>query len=310
MSRNLATIESSTGVVEIKEVLNGRVNQFINSLDTKETTREAYRKSIRVFQAWITEQGYNRPSRETILEYKGYLKSRGLSSMTITAYLTALLRLFVYMESIKIYPNIAKDIKGMKRPAGHLRDALTKEEVRKILDGINRDNIIGLRDYAVINLMAHTGLRLIEVSRALIGDIGRENGETVLRIQGKGRDTKDELVILTLKAYDPILEYLKTRGVTKVTDPLFISHSNRSRKELTTRSMSRFIADRFRKAGLKTSRITAHSLRHTAGTIALSNGADLMSVKDMLRHSDINTTMIYTHNLNRISNGAERYIDF
>jgi integrase/recombinase XerC/integrase/recombinase XerD len=163
----------------------------------------------------------------------------------------------------------------------------------------------------MINLMVRTGLRTIEVSRALIDDIQREGGETVLRVWGKGRDTKDDLVILTEEAYKPILDYLQARGTTKLSDPLFISHSNRDKGQtLTTRSIRRIIQTRLAAVGLKTSKVTAHSLRHTAGTIALMNGADLLSVKEMLRHSNINTTLVYAHNLNRLSKGAEKFITF
>ena len=231
--------------------------------------------------------------------------------MTVTAYLTALRRFFAYLEAEKIYPNVAKDIKGLKRPKGFLKEALTKDDALRLLEGIKQDNLNALRDYAMINLMLRTGLRTIEVTRASIGDIGRETGEAVLRVWGKGRDTKDDFVILTDKAYEPILNYIQARGQTKLNEPMFISHSNRNKAEaLTTRSIRRIIEDRLKAVGLKSAKITAHSLRHTAGTIALLNGADILSVKEMLRHSNINTTLIYTHNLNRLSKGAEKFIEF
>jgi len=305
---NLAVLENGQQALEIREPLLNRVEQFINSLDAKDTTKDAYRKSLKVFEAWILEKDYSNPSRETILEYKQYLQDRSLSPQTTTAYLTALRRFFAYLESVKIYPNIARDIKGLKKPRGFMKDALTKDEVNILLEGIERKSLNDLRDYALINLMLRTGLRTIEVSRALVSDIGRESGEQVLRVWGKGRDSKDELVILTLQTYKPILDYLEARRDT--TGPIFVSHSNRSKETLTTRSIRRIIADRLKGVGLKTPRLTAHSLRHTAGTIALSNGADIVGVKDMLRHSNINTTMIYTHNLNRIKNGAEKFISF
>lgn len=308
-------------VIDFKNTLSQAVEKFLLSIDTKPQTKDSYRKSLKVFLLWITERNYQKPTRENILEYKQYLQSKTtlsntgaftrLSSLTITAYLTALRRFFAFLEAEKIYPNIARDIKGLKRPKGFLKDTLTKEEVKRLLEGINGNDLTSLRDYAMINLMLRTGLRTIEVIRAEIGDIGRENGEVVLRVWGKGRDSKDDFVILTGEAYTPILNYLVVRGQTKATEPLFLSHSNRNIAEpLTTRSLRRIIGQRLNAVGLKTDKVTAHSLRHTAGTIALMNGADLVSVKEMLRHSDINTTLIYTHNINRISNGAEKFITF
>jgi integrase/recombinase XerD len=320
MEKNIIQSEQ-TEVVEIKAVLSGAIEKFLASIDTTAGTKQTYQRALRVFQIWITDKNYSLPRREHILEYKAFLQGKSivdnmgqvkaLSPLTTTAYLTALRRFFAFLESEKIYPNIAKDIKGMKRPKGFLKDTLTKDEAIRLLEGIKKENLIAIRDYAIINLMLHTGLRTIEVSRALIGDIGREGGETVLRVWGKGRDSKDDFVLLTAGAYEPILNYLQARGESGDNEPLFISHSNRNQKEnITTRSLRRIIEARLKAVGLKTSKVTAHSLRHTAGTIALMNGADLISVKDMLRHSNINTTLIYTHNLNRVSNGAEKFINF
>lgn len=307
--------------IDIKASMGQAVEKFLGSLDTKPQTKDSYKKSLRVFLNWVTGQNFQRLDRENILQYKDYLQNKTilskigeavkLSSLTITAYLTALRRFFAFLEAEKIYPNIARDIKGLKRPKGFLKDTLTKDEVKRLLEAISGTDLISLRDFAVINLMLRTGLRTIEVIRAGIGDIGRENGEAVLRVWGKGRDSKDDFVILTAEAYGPILNYLTARGQTKLQDPLFISHSNRNQTELlTTRSIRRIIGQRLKAVGLKTDKVTAHSLRHTAGTTALMNGADLVSVKEMLRHSNINTTLIYTHNLNRISKGAEKFITF
>lgn len=307
--------------VAVADLLERAVEKFLATLDTKQITKETYRRALRVFEIWIKDKGYIRPQREHILEYKDYLKDKSivdaggevktLSPLTVTAYLTAVRRFFAFLEAEKLYPNIARDIKGLKRPKGFLKDTLTKDEVIRLLKGIKKDCLNALRDFAMINLMIRTGLRTIEVSRALIGDIGRDGGETTLKVWGKGRDTKDDFVILTEQAYKPILDYIQARGETKLSEPLFISHSNRNQAEaLTTRSVRRIIEDRLTNVGLKTSKITAHSLRHTAGTMALLNGADILSVKEMLRHSNINTTLIYTHNINRLSKGAEKFIEF
>jgi len=313
--------QTSTEIVEAKNLFNEIVEKFISSLDTKKKTKDTYRRALRVFEIWVKDKGIINPKREHILEYKDYLRDKtvvghngevkSLSPLSITAYLSALRCFFTYLEAEHIYPNIAKGIKGMKKQRGFRKDALTAEEVKRLLESIKTEALNDLRDYALINLIARTGLRTIEVSRAEVGDIGREGGETVLRVWGKGRDSKDEFVILTDEAYKPILDYLQAREAVKDSEPLFLSHSNRNKTEhLTTKSISRIVSERLKSVGLKNSRVTAHSLRHTAGTIALMNGARIEQVKDMLRHSDINTTMIYAHNINRLSDGAEKYVSF
>lgn len=319
--KNALITTGTQKTVAVADLLEKAVEKFLATLDTKHITKDTYKRALRVFEIWINDKGYTRPTREQILEYKDYLKDKTivgndgdvkrLSPLTVTAYLTAVRRFFAFLEAEKLYPNVARDIKGLKRPKGFLKETLTKDEALRLLDGIKRENLNALRDYAMINLMLHTGLRTIEVTRILIGDIGRETGETVLRVWGKGRDSKDDFVILTEQAYKPMLDYLQARGQGKLSEPFFTSHSNRNKAEaLTTRSIRRIIEDRLTAVGLKSAKITAHSLRHTAGTIALLNGADILSVKEMLRHSNINTTLTYTHNLNRLSKGAEKFIEF
>jgi len=308
MMRDLVKVEGR-GIVN-QDRLRSLAESFISSLDVKERSREAYRKALKGFLAWIEEKGYTTPTRAEILQYRQELEARGLSPLTISAYMVAVRRFFAYLESERIYPNVAKGIKGKKRPRGFLKEALTPGQAKRLLEGIPENGIISSRDYAMLNLMLRTGLRTIEVARARIGDIGAESGETVLRVWGKGRDSKDEFVILTQESYNPILDYLKARKAVKDSDPLFPSHSNRGGEELTTRSIRRIIGQRLRAVGLKTDKITAHSFRHTTATLALSNGADPISVKDMLRHSDLNTTMIYLHNSKRVSEGAEKFVRF
>jgi integrase/recombinase XerC/integrase/recombinase XerD len=159
--------------------------------------------------------------------------------------------------------------------------------------------------------MARTGLRDIEVSRALVEDIRMEQGQEVLWIQGKGRDTKDDFVILTPEALKPIKAYLKSRGRLKKDEPLFCSHSDRNRGgALSTRSISRIIKNSMRAVGLDDSRLTAHSLRHTAISLSILGGASLQQAQAMARHTDSKTTLVYFHNLERISSGAEKFIQF
>ena len=102
---------------------------------------------------------------------------------------------------------------------------------------------------------------------------------------------------------------MRGQGV-KDSSPLFISHSDRNYGErLTTRSISRIVKDRLQASGLDDRRLTAHSLRHTAVTFSLIGGASIQEAQTLARHSDINTTLIYAHNLERIAKAPELKID-
>jgi len=173
------------------------------------------------------------------------------------------------------------------------------------------DTLQGARDYALVNLLVRTGLRTIETARANVEDIRQQGEQAVLYIQGKGRDSKDDIVILTEETLEPIRAYISMRGQgVKDSSPLFISHSDRNYGErLTTRSISRIVKDRLQASGLDDRRLTAHSLRHTAVTFSLIGGATIQEAQTLARHSDINTTLIYAHNLDRISKAPELKID-
>ncbi|MDD4663218.1 MAG: tyrosine-type recombinase/integrase [Caldisericia bacterium] len=289
------------------------VEEFLKSLDLKVTSKVTYKRAIRPFVAWIQEKELQRaPTREDILLYKQHLVGLRLSAMTISTYIVAVRRYFEWLESKQIYPNIARNVKGLKRSKGFRKDPLTLLQVKTLLENFPRNTLEQKRNFAVINLLIRTGLRTIEIVRADIGDIRQESGESVLWIQGKGRDVKDEFVLLTEDAKFPIDEYLRTRPAKerKDDDPLFTSISDRnSGHRLTTRTISRIVKDCFLKNGIISNRITAHSLRHTAITLALQAGATIQEAQALGRHANVNTTMIYAHNLNRIAHAPEKRID-
>ncbi len=162
------------------------------------------------------------------------------------------------------------------------------------------------RNRALLILIMTTGLRTIEVRRADYGDIQIQGHSRILYVQGKGKSEKGQYVKIPDETWECLKEYLRMRGPLQARDPLFASVSNRdSGERLTTRSISRICKDALVKADLNSSRLTAHSLRHTNATLALKNGASVEQVQQVLRHANINTTMIYVHDIDREQNAAE-----
>ena len=169
------------------------------------------------------------------------------------------------------------------------------------------------RDYAIINLLLRGGLRTIEVIRANVEDITFKGSQRVLLVHGKGRDEKDNFIVLTDKTYKPIELYIKSRGKLTPSDPLFISNSNNSKgKRLTTRTISKIAKEGLKAIGLDNKSFTAHSLRHTTAVNILRAGGSLEMAQFTLRHSNPATTQIYTATLNeerRLKNSGEALID-
>lgn len=285
------------------------INRFLANIDVKPKTKDTYKKALKQFNAFLLDNGIAQTERAHILQYKAYLTANYTAS-TVSAYLTAVKQLYKWLESEQIYPNITAGIKGAKGSKGHKKDTLTVEQAKELLQNTEPKTAEQLRDYAIINLLLRTGLRTIELERANIEDIRQEAGQSLLYIQGKGRDTKDDFVKLTPATLKPIQAYLKARGTTDGKEPLFASESNRAKGErLTTRSIRRIVKESLRCIGIDSEKITAHSLRHTAVTFSLLGGATIQEAQAMARHSNINTTLIYAHNIDRIQNGAENKID-
>ena len=230
------------------------------------------------------------------------------SASTISMYMTALKKLYKYLET-KGFKNIASDLKGAKQKRNYSKDPLTKDQAKDLLKSIDRTTNEGKRNYAIIQLLITTGLRTIEIERANIEDIRNVANNSVLYVMGKGRDAKDEYVKLTYETLKAINEYLVTRKTTNNKEPLFTSLSDRTNgQRLKTRSIRDIIKKAYKNIGITNDKITTHSLRHTAITLSLIGGTPLQEVQQMARHSNINTTMIYAHNLKRIESNAEQNI--
>ncbi len=315
MGSELALRQEQGLVPQMQVSMEDIVDRFMASQDIAQSSKGTYRRQLLQFITWLKETGridsMNTMVREDILAYREALRQGKKSSYTVSSYMTAVRRFYEWLEAERIFPNIARGVKGDKKAKGFRKDCLTPGQLRDALDSLERSSLEGLRDYALFNLIARTGLRTIEVARAQVRDLRQESGQSVLWIQGKGRDSKDDFVVLMDEAERPIRNYLQARGKLSDDAPLFCSHSDRnSGHELTTRSISRIIKNILIGIGLDDSRLTAHSLRHTAITLSIKGGASIQEAQAMARHTDPKTTMVYFHNIARVESGAERFIKF
>ncbi len=281
----------------------------LEALDVSERTREIYGRNLGYYADWLESEGRTGDDRADFVAYKKHLMERYAAS-TVSAYMSTVRTFYQWACSEGyIATDITAGIKGPAKPRGFRKDPLSIEQARQLLQ-IGKDDPEALRDRAIVSLLIHTGIRTIEAVRADVGDVRNVAGHTVLYVQGKGRSEKDEFVILTASTLQALTDYIRSRGDVEPTAPLFASESNHNAGgRLTTRSISRIAKERMDEAGIRSDRITAHSLRHTAVTLALLGGATVQEAQAMARHSSINTTMIYAHNIDRLEAPAEGRID-
>jgi integrase/recombinase XerC/integrase/recombinase XerD len=287
------------------------VDLFISSQDVKLNSKLLYRRTLKQYFNWVSKKGYllSEIARPQLLEYKEELLGSGLSSLTVGSYITSVRKFYEWTEANKFYPNVAKGIKTPKRRQQFKKLPLLPAQATELL---NYYQDRALRDYAIITLLLRTGLRTIEVIRASVEDITFKGSQRVLLIQGKGRDEKDNFVILTDKTFKPLEDYLATRTATG-SAPLFTSTSNNSKGErLTTRTISYIAKEGLKAIGLNERAFTAHSLRHTVAVNILDAGGSLYQAQMSLRHSNPATTQIYLatrEERERLKNSGEALID-
>ena len=283
-------------------------DNFINYLDISEISIKSYKSGIKKFLMYLSENGITSPDRSSIVEYKKMLSER-YTAKTVSCYLSSVKRFFAWLDSEGLYKDVARGVKAPKLSHEHRRDAFSAQELGQIISGLNRTSLEDKRNYAIFSLISACGLRTIEAVRADIADIRKISGVTCLFIQGKAHSEKDSFVKLEQPVIDAINDYLNERGAVKGNEPLFASNANRNRgQRLTTRSISRICKTAMKNAGFNSKRLTAHSLRHTAITLALMGGVSLQDAQAFARHSSISTTTIYAHNVSRLTSLVESTI--
>lgn len=288
-------------------------SRFLAYMDVRPKSAATYKTAIKQFLVFLTARGITQPTREDIISYRETLKADHKPT-TVQLYLTAVKLFFAWLEQEGLYKNVAGHVKGVKIDRAHKKDYLTQHQSRRVLETIDRSTLKGKRDFALLALMLTTGLRTVEAQRANVADLEIAGGYTVLFIQGKGKDERAEFVKVAGPVEDAIRDYLEARAAAfakkavDVSEPLFGSVSNNAAQygeRMTTRSISRIIKGALINAGYNSDRLTAHSTRHTAATLNLLNGATLEETQQLLRHANINTTMTYAHNLERMNNQSE-----
>lgn len=307
---DLMNYETATISQNDKDIIStSTAKSFLEFLDVTPLTAKAYRTGITQFLSFLQCEGVKFPERQNVIDFKKSLQLSGHKTATIALYLSALRRFFDWCETEGLYKNITRGIKAPKQDKGHKRDFLSAESLRCVLAQPERNSLEGKRNFAVLALMATCGLRTVEVVRANVEDFRTLCGVNVLYIQGKGRNDKKEFVKLTAPVMNAIRDYLNARGKVNGNAPLFASCSRRNKGgRLTTRTISAICKSAMVNAGFDSPMLTAHSFRHSAVTIALMNGQTLAEVQFFARHSNIATTQIYAHNVDRLKSQCENVI--
>jgi site-specific recombinase XerD len=294
---------------------------ILNYLAEKDITSGTYDLYIRILKQYtkylIDNQIVFAKTRD-IINYLEWKRGQGYTTHWLYHQTTAIKGLYRYLSSnqkrLKLpeeyAQNITESIKNERINHKVSKPILTIEQAKKLLlfTKNNRKYIWHYRDYAIFYLMITTGLRSVEIRRAKRKDLRIVDNQLILYIQGKGRRSTDDFVKISKGVEEALNDYFKKR---KDKNPyLFIVYRHRTTNPMISRSFfNKMIQRIFKESGLEDTGITAHSLRHTAATLNLLRGGTLESTRQFMRHTNMSTTLIYAHLVERMKNDSENLIE-
>lgn len=259
-----------------------------NTIVSYERDLKAYVKYIKTVE---NVQSINGIGRIQIVHFLGQLKEQGKSSRTIARNIASIRAFHQFLLREKVAeqdPSVHIETPQLERT---LPKVLNLQEVERLLEAPKLTTHYGLRDKAMLELLYATGIRVSELIGLNLDDAHLTMG--FVRCIGKGN--KERIIPLGRTAATAIQEYLNKGRPQFIKnqreESLFVNHHGR---RLTRQGFWKILKGLTKEAGIEKD-LTPHTLRHSFATHLLENGADLRAVQEMLGHSDISTTQIYTH---------------
>lgn len=283
--------------------MTGRMQLFLEYLTVElglsANTRQAYERDLRLFCKTLgfkNSDALVNVSREQITGYMTQLKEKGLAAATIARKLAAIKAFYRFMTAEGYMDANPAEVveagtKGIKLPR-----VLSEDEVVRLLNQPDITTAEGFRDRTMLEVLYATGMRVSELINLTLERVDL-NMKYIIAF---GKGSKERIVPLGSVAAEFLQQYLekvrpKLMHADKNTNIVFLAFGGH---ELTRQRFWQIIRAYGRKANINKA-LTPHILRHSFATHLLDNGADLRSVQELLGHSDISTTQIYTHLTNK-----------
>ncbi len=263
---------------------------------SKHTTK-AYYSDLLSYLLWLDELNCANVNFSKIREYLHFIQKFEYKKTTIARKIASIRTFYKYLYREKIIDtNPAININTPKKPKS-LPKFLTSNEVEKILNGIKIDTPAGFRNRVILELLWATGMRVSELSGLNFGSLNLENNE--ITVFGKG--SKERIVLISdrakiyLKRYIESARSLVAKGfrlepITEST-PVFINNTGYRLQDKTIRNVINEVVNTIELP----KKVNPHMFRHSFATRLIENGADLRIVQELLGHSSISNTQIYTH---------------
>jgi integrase/recombinase XerD len=271
------------------------LNYLIVECGLSDNTIKGYKGDLRNFSNYLHGTGikcFQDLRAKMIINFIENEKQRGLSENSISRCLVTVKMLYKYMVmegKISVNPMSAVSTLKLRK---YLPEVLHYNAIEEMLQAPDCTDKLGIRDKAMLELMYATGARVSEIASIKVSWINFDYG--FIRCQGKG--SKQRIVPMGSEAAKAIKKYLQEvrPQLLKIEDDEPLLFLSRTGKKLRRENIWSIVKKYAMKAGIR-SNISPHTLRHSFATHLLEGGADLRSVQEMLGHSNISTTQIYTH---------------
>lgn len=284
-----------------KIIVKDYIKNFLDFIDVSENTIKSYNVGLLQFAQYLKENNILEPTREDIINFREFLKEEHKAT-TVNSYLIAVRNFYSWLEYEDITKDITKKIKGIKLERRHLKRGLSLEEIKKVLS-VCKDT----REELLIKLMINCGLRCNEVVNIQLSDFYDDKGIIMMKVLGKGRnELKQDSIKIDNRLFALIQEYVKKYGIV---DYLFVSTSNNNTHgKLTTKTIRYIVKNLFEKANLDMQMLSTHSTRHTTCELLLEKGMPIQEVSEFMRHRSINTTIVYSKELDARNSQASNIL--
>lgn len=259
---------------------------------SSENTVLSYQRDLRNFSKFLSEEGITvteRVNKTNLMAYVYDMQKKNRASATISRSIASLRAFFQYLLKEGII--LDNPIAGMDSPKVEKKfpEILSLEKVELLLEQPNNSNLKGIRDKAMLEVLYATGIRVTELIHLKAADVNLS-----LEYIKCNKQDKTRIIPLGSKAIQAVESYIESARQVMVKEPgettLFV---NCSGSPMTRQGFWKIMKAYAKKAGIQED-ITPHMLRHSFAVHLIENGADLQSVQEMLGHSDISTTQIYT----------------
>ena len=273
------------------------IEEFLSYLEYElnysNLTVKGYSDEIEKYLTYTKEHNvnYKKISNDDIRNYLKYLDNLKYSKSSISRNLSSIRTYYKYLLDKKVVDsNPFKSISNPKKDK-KLPNFLNYEEIMKIFDSIDEENILGKRDRCIVEVLYDTGVRVSELVNIKIKDI--DFSEKTISIFGKGR--KERIVYFGDYLYDVLNDYINScRNILLSNKSCEYLILNSRGLQITTRGVEKIIDKVVKDASLK-HKISPHVLRHTFATHMLNGGSDIKTIQQLLGHESLSTTGIYTH---------------